>query len=159
RDGAGHARSFPRPARHVAQDRAAAARALRRRRRHAAGRGLPDLETEDVRPAVVPGRVEALASLVERLRIELRVEDALVIPERAGEVAAVRAEDRRAATAHELVALRERHVVRIAGRAREHARAEYERPSLARDVTDRVVPVLAVVRRRSQVHLNSRLVE
>ena len=65
---------------------------------------------------VVAGRVEALALLVEPLRIEVGVEDPLLAVERAGEVRAVRGEDRRATAAEdvdagELVAQRE--VVRI----------------------------------------------
>src|SRR5438309_7461974 len=104
------------------------------------------------------GGVEALARLVQPLRVELRVQHALLVPERPGDIAAVRPEDRRAATADELVAGGERNVVRIARRALEEARAEHERPRLACDVPDRVVPGLAVVRRRSQVDLDAGLV-
>src|SRR5439155_25783862 len=77
------------------------------------GHGLPfgwdcDLaaqapQLKNVRPVVMPRRVEALALFVEPLRVELRVEDPLLVPERAGEVGAVRAENRRAAAAEELV--------------------------------------------------------
>ena len=49
-----------------------------------------DLELEDVGPVVVPGRVEALALLVQARGVELRVEDPLLVVERAGEVGAVR---------------------------------------------------------------------
>ena len=46
---------------------------------------------EHVRPVVVAGRVEALPLLVQPLRLEVGVEDPLLVVERAGEVRAVRA--------------------------------------------------------------------
>jgi hypothetical protein len=46
-------------------------------------------EPEHVRPVVVAGRVEALPFLEQPLRVELGVEDSLLVVERAGEVAAV----------------------------------------------------------------------
>src|SRR5205823_7532878 len=64
-----------------------------------------DLESKDVGPVVVPGRIETLPRLVQLLRIELGVEDAFLVPQRAGEVTAVRREDGRAARADQLVAL------------------------------------------------------
>ena len=51
---------------------------------------------------VVPDRVEALAFGVEAGRLELGVEDALLVVERACEVRAVRAEDRAAAPADDI---------------------------------------------------------
>ena len=51
----------------------------------------------------MPDRVEALALGVEARRLELGVEDALLVVERAGEVRAVRGEDRAAAPADDLV--------------------------------------------------------
>src|SRR5436190_1403156 len=81
------------------------------------------------------------------------VENPLLVPERTGEVAPVRTEDRRPAAAHDLVALGEWHVVRIARRALEDATAQDKRARLARDVLHRVVPILRVVRRRRKVDL------
>ena len=70
------------------------------------------------------GGVEALPLLVEPRRVELGVEDALLVVERPGEVGAVRAEDGAAAAADqvdpgELVVQRE--VGRVGGRALEVA--------------------------------------
>ena len=57
--------------------------------------GSVDLEPEHVGPVVVARGVEALPLLVEPRRIQLGVEDALLVVERPGEVGPVGAEDRR----------------------------------------------------------------
>ena len=61
---------------------------------------------------VVAGGIEPLALLGQALRVEVGVENRLLVVERAGEVGAVRSEDRRAAAAErveagDLVAQRE----------------------------------------------------
>jgi hypothetical protein len=52
------------------------------------------MKREHIRPVVVAGRVEALSRLEQELGVELGVEDSLLLVERAGEVGAVRAENR-----------------------------------------------------------------
>src|SRR5215470_16400012 len=117
------------------------------------------VQTEHVGPMVVARRVEALALGEEQLRVELRVEHALLVPERPGEVAPVGPEDRGAAAADELVALGQRHVVREARGALEDAAREHEGTGLSRDVAHRVVPHLRVLGGRREVELDAGLVE
>src|SRR3954451_22698722 len=100
------------------------------------------VKLENVRPVVVGGGVAPLAFLVQARWIELRVEHPLLVPERAGEVGAVRREDRRAAAAHQLVAVGKPDVSRVARGSLEDAAREDEGARLAGDVADRVVPLL-----------------
>src|SRR4051794_28905636 len=108
---------------------------------------------------VVPGRVEPLPRRVERVGVEVGVENPLFVPQRAGEVLAARREDRGAATPDELVPGRERDVVGIARRALEDAAREHERARLACDVAQRVLPALAVLCRGREVDLDATLVQ
>src|SRR5437870_544657 len=84
-------------------------------------------QLENVRPVVVPGGVEALPFFVQALWVELRIEDAFLVPERAGEIRAVRAKDRRAAAADQLVSFGELHVGGVARGALVDAAREDER--------------------------------
>ena len=90
--------------------RAAAARAIRRRRPHAPGRRRARAQaptpSEDVRPVVVPDRVEALPLLEQARRLELRVENSLLVVQRPSEIRAVGAEDRAAAAAEHALAVK-----------------------------------------------------
>src|SRR5919204_3309213 len=61
-----------------------------------------DFQTQHVRAVVVAGRIEALALGVQPRRIELRVENALFVVERPGEVRAVGREDRASAPADDV---------------------------------------------------------
>ena len=76
------------------------------RREPRAGNRLADFEGEDVRPVVVAGRIEALPFGVQLLRIELRVEDAFLVPQRPRQVLAVGADDRGAAATEQVAARR-----------------------------------------------------
>src|SRR5205807_8605987 len=84
-------------------------------------------EAEHVGPVVVPGRVEALALLMQAHRVELGVQDPLLVPERPGQVGAVGAEDRGAAVAEKVVALGDPDVVGVARGALEDAAADEKR--------------------------------
>src|SRR5215211_1357688 len=107
----------------------------------------------------MPRRIEALALLVKQLRIEVGVQDSLLVPERPGEVRAVGPDDRRAPPPDQLVSFAERHIVRVARGALEDAAGEDERARLARDVAHRLEPALGVVGGRREVHLDARYVE
>src|ERR1700730_12340932 len=106
----------------------------------------------------MPGRVETLACFVEPLWIEIGVENALLVPQRPGEIGPVRRKNGRAPAAHDVVAVCERYVGRITRSALVDATAENERARLAGDVLHRVVPVLRVVGRRCEIDLDSALV-
>src|SRR6266542_3997372 len=105
------------------------------------------------------GGVKALTFLVQPLRIEIGEENSLLVPQRAREELAVRSDDRRAAAADQLVALRERHVGRIARGALEDAARKDERARLSRNMTHRLEPLLRVVGRGREVQLDAGLVE
>jgi hypothetical protein len=80
---------------------------------------------QHVRPVVVADRVEALPLCEQARRVELRVEDPLLLVERAGEVRAVRRENRAAPVAEKIGAVElgaEREVVGIRGCALEVTR-------------------------------------
>ena len=111
---------------------------------------------------VVTGGIEALPLLGEARRIELGVEDSLLVVERAGEIRAVGTEDRAAAPAEDVAPLElveKREVRRIRARPLEVARRDHEGPRLAGDVDERRLPGIAVVGRRGDVELDARLVE
>src|SRR5687768_11194357 len=132
-----------RPGRRTRRRRRGAVRARRR-----AGAGSPggrggDVELEDIRPVVVAGGVETLPLLVEPCRVELGVEDALLVVERPGQVSPIRIEDGAAAAADHLAPgelLEEREVGGVGARPLEVARRDDERPRLARDVDERGLP-------------------
>src|SRR5207245_8979517 len=86
-------------------------------------------------------------------------EGPFVVPERAGEVAPIGAQDGRAAAADELVPLGQRHVVGVARGTLEDTATQDESTRLARDVLHRVVPILRVVRRRREGALDTVLAE
>ena len=111
---------------------------------------------------VVPGRIEALTLLVEPLRVEVGVQDFLFAVQRAGQVTAIRAEDRGAAAAEDVHAgqlVAERKVFGIRACPLEMRRADDERARLPCDVDKRRLPSVAVVGGRGDVDLDSRLVQ
>ena len=123
---------------------------------------LLDLQAEDVWAVVVARRVEALSFLEEARRLEVRVEDPLLVVERAGEVRAVGPEDRAASPAEDVVPLErvsERKIIRVGGGALEVAGRDDERASLPGDVDEGRLLCLAVVGRRRYVDLDSGLVQ
>src|SRR5918996_1624713 len=116
------------------------------------------LEPEDIRPVVVPRRIEALSLLEQPGRLEIGVEDALLVVERAREVGAVRCEDRAAAPADHVVLgdrLAQGEILWVRGRALEVTRRDHECPRFARDVNERGLPALTVVRGRGDVELHA----
>ena len=153
------ARRASRPSRAArARARSTRRRRPRRRRRRVAHVRRRDGEREDVGPVVVARRVEALPLRLEPRRVELGVEDALLVLERPGEVArrpgARIAEPPRPSS---VVARRaQREVGRIARRALEGAaaRATNARDSRAMWRID-VVPRVAVVRGRGEIDLDA----
>src|SRR5438046_4560942 len=81
----------------------------------------PDFEVQHVGPRVMPGGVKSLSLREQEIRVELRVDDALLVPERPRQVLAVRGDDRGAAAAEQVGAVGERNVARVARRALEEA--------------------------------------
>ena len=69
------------------------------RRRIGRASGRIDAEPQHVRPVVVPDRIEALPLREDARRVELRVQDPLLVVQRTGEIRAVGREDRAAAAA------------------------------------------------------------
>src|SRR5262249_28152507 len=119
-------------------------------------------ELEDVRPAVVAHRVEALPLGQQPPRVEVRVENSLFVVQRPGEVGTVGSEDRAAAVADRSNPLDlggEREVVGVRRLALERGRRDDVRTALARDVDKRLLPGVAVVGSRGDVDLDTRLVE
>src|SRR2546430_6141170 len=107
-------------------------------------------------------RSESLPLGEQARRVELGVEDPSLLVQRAGEVRAVRAEDRTAAVAQQVVALelrREREAVGIRRRALKVAGSDDVGAALAGDVHERRLPLVAVVRRRGDVDLDAGLVQ
>src|SRR4051794_19238885 len=132
-------------------------------RRHIArARGRIDGEPEEVRPAVVPDRVETLPLGEQLGGIELCVEDALLVVKRPGEVGAVGRKDCAAASTDRPRSLdlgAEWEVGRVRRLALEVAWRDDVRATLARDVDKRRLPVVSVVRGRRDVDLDAGLVE
>jgi hypothetical protein len=124
--------------------------------------GGRNAEAKDVGPVVVPCRVEALALFVEPSGLKLGVQDALLAVERAGEVGAIRRENRAPSAADDVDAveqLREREVGGVRGGALEVTRADDEGARLAGDVDQRRLPAVAVVGGRGNVDLDAGLIE
>src|SRR6266540_3948889 len=81
------------------------------------------------------------------------------VPQRAGKVLAVGPDDRGASASHQFIAFSERDVCGVARCALKDAARKHERTRLARDVADRLEPLLGVVGRRRKVDLDARFVE
>ena len=89
-------------------------------------------QAKHVRPVVVTGGIEALPLLGEARRIELGVEDSLLVVERAGEIRAVGTEDRAASPAEDVAPLElveKREVRRIRARPAGSGTARSRMPS------------------------------
>jgi hypothetical protein len=113
-------------------------------------------------PVVMADRIESLALLEQPVRVELGVEDPLLVVHRTGEIVAVRSEDGAAAAADHIDALElaaEGEVVRVGARTLEVTRADDEGARLTGDVDERRLPSLAVVGGRREVDLHARVVQ
>src|SRR6478672_1197380 len=124
--------------------------------------GRANAELEHVGPAVVADRVEALPLGEQLRRVELRVEDSLLVVQRPGEIGAVGREDRTAAAADRPGSLDlggEREVVGVCVLALEVRRRDDVCAALAGDVDERRLPGIAVVGGRGDVDLDAGLVE